>query len=52
VTAVLLSEIAATILEDDVELGGGSYTPACFGRGLIDRLDKSGLKLNVKVIDV
>ncbi|CEI38804.1 hypothetical protein FVEN_g4663 [Fusarium venenatum] len=51
-TAVLLSEIAATILEDNIELGGGSYTPACFGQSLIDRLDKSGLKLDVKVIDV
>lgn len=52
VTAILLGEIAATILEDEVELDGGSYTPACLGQGLIDRLDKSGLKLDVKIIDV
>ncbi|KAL4728548.1 hypothetical protein ACLX1H_005299 [Fusarium chlamydosporum] len=51
VTAILLGEIAATILEDEVELNGGSYTPACLGQGLIDRLDKSGLKLDVKIID-
>ena len=51
VTAVLLGEIAATILEDPIELDGGSYTPACLGQGLIDRLDKSGLKLDVKIID-
>ncbi|CAG7555562.1 unnamed protein product [Fusarium equiseti] len=50
-TAVLLGEIAATILEDPIELDGGSYTPACLGQGLIDRLDKSGLKLDVKIID-
>ncbi|RGP77745.1 hypothetical protein FLONG3_4134 [Fusarium longipes] len=51
-TAILLGEIAVTILEDDIELGGGSYTPACLGQGLIDRLDKSGLKLDVRIIDV
>ncbi|KAF5670755.1 hypothetical protein FHETE_4379 [Fusarium heterosporum] len=51
-TGMLLAEIAATILEDDVQLGGGSYTPACLGQGLVDRLDKSGLKSDIRVIDV
>ncbi|KAF4452535.1 hypothetical protein F53441_4647 [Fusarium austroafricanum] len=51
-TGMLLAEIAATILEDDIQLSGGSYTPACLGQGLIDRLDKSGLKSDVKIIDV
>ncbi|KAF4951388.1 hypothetical protein FSARC_12945 [Fusarium sarcochroum] len=51
-TGKLLAEIAATILEDDIQLAGGSYTPACLGQGLIDRLDKSGLKSDVKIIDV
>ncbi|KIL84377.1 hypothetical protein FAVG1_12397 [Fusarium avenaceum] len=51
-TGTLLAEIAATLLEDDVQLGGGSYTPACLGQGLVDRLEKSGLKSDVKIIDV
>ncbi|KAF5020756.1 hypothetical protein F66182_7216 [Fusarium sp. NRRL 66182] len=51
-TGMLLAETAATILEDDVQLSGGSYTPACLGQGLIDRLDKGGLKFDVKIIDV
>ncbi|KAF9770451.1 hypothetical protein IL306_012017 [Fusarium sp. DS 682] len=50
-TGMLLAEIAATILEDDIKLDGGSYTPACLGQGLIDRLDKSGLRSDVKIID-
>ncbi|KLO89893.1 uncharacterized protein LW93_1957 [Fusarium fujikuroi] len=50
-TGMLLAEIAATILEDDIELDGGSYTPACLGQGLVDRLDKSGFRTDVKIID-
>ncbi|KPM43505.1 hypothetical protein AK830_g3076 [Neonectria ditissima] len=50
-TGMLLAETAATILEDDNELGGGIYTPACLGQGLIDRLDKAGLKFEVKLLD-
>lgn len=48
---MLIAEIAATILEDDIQLDGGCYTPACLGQGLIDRLDDSGLKMEVKIID-
>ncbi|KAF5535919.1 hypothetical protein FPHYL_13078 [Fusarium phyllophilum] len=51
VTGMLLAEIAATILEDDIELDGGSYTPACLGQGLVDRLDKSGFRTDAKIID-
>ena len=51
VTGMLLAEIAATILEDEIKLDGGCYTPACLGQGLIDRLDDSGLKMEVKIID-
>lgn len=51
VTGMLLVEAAATILEDDVQLPGGVYTPACLGQGLIDRLHKSGLKFEVKIVD-
>ncbi|KAF7543343.1 hypothetical protein G7Z17_g10814 [Cylindrodendrum hubeiense] len=50
-TGKLLVETAATILEDDNELDGGIYTPACLGQGLIDRLDKAGLKFEVKLLD-
>ncbi|PNP86329.1 hypothetical protein FNYG_00330 [Fusarium nygamai] len=50
-TGMLLAEIAATILEDDIELDGGSYTPACLGQGLVDRLDKSGFRTDVRIID-
>ncbi|RSL58668.1 hypothetical protein CEP53_006069 [Fusarium sp. AF-6] len=50
-TGMLLAEIAATILEDEIQLDGGCYTPACLGQGLIDRLDDSGLKMEVKIID-
>ncbi|KAF5550861.1 hypothetical protein FMEXI_3623 [Fusarium mexicanum] len=50
-TGMLLAEIAATILEDDIELDGGSYTSACLGQGLVDRLDKSGFRTDVKIID-
>lgn len=49
-TGKLLAETAATILEDDNELDGGIYTPACLGQGLIDRLDKAGLKFEVKLL--
>jgi short subunit dehydrogenase-like uncharacterized protein len=31
-----------TILEDDVKLGGGVFTPACLGQPYIDRLAKDG----------
>ncbi|KAF5982926.1 hypothetical protein FCOIX_3464 [Fusarium coicis] len=51
VTGMLLAEIAATILEDEIELDGGSYTPACLGQGLVDRLDKSGFRTDVRIID-
>ncbi|KAF5575746.1 hypothetical protein FPCIR_12996 [Fusarium pseudocircinatum] len=51
VTGMLLAEIAATILEDDIELDGGSYTPACLGQGLVDRLDRSGFRTDVRIID-
>ncbi|KAH6888642.1 Saccharopine dehydrogenase-domain-containing protein [Thelonectria olida] len=50
-TGKLMAEVAMTILEDDTELGGGIYTPACLGQGLIDRFDKAGLKFEVSLID-
>ncbi|KAI1212306.1 uncharacterized protein F4807DRAFT_415543 [Annulohypoxylon truncatum] len=49
-TAVLLSQAALTMLQDDVDLKGGIYTPACLGPGYIDRLDDAGFKIETKII--
>lgn len=38
-----------TLLEDDVGLGGGFYTPCCLGQALIDRADDAGFKMEVKI---
>lgn len=47
-----MAETAMTILEDDTQLGGGVYTPACLGQSLIDRLsEKAGMKFEVSLID-
>lgn len=51
-TAVFLSEAARTLLEDDLEFGGGIYTPACLGEDYIDRLEDHGLKIETKIIDI
>ncbi|KAI1765092.1 hypothetical protein GGR53DRAFT_491504 [Hypoxylon sp. FL1150] len=50
-TAVLLSQAACTILQDDIKLSGGVYTPACLGHGYIDRLNNVGFRLETKIID-
>ncbi|KAF7554257.1 hypothetical protein G7046_g6863 [Stylonectria norvegica] len=50
-TGVFLAEIAATILQDDLKLDGGIYTPALLGQGLIDRIGKAGFNMEVKIID-
>ncbi|CAM1505491.1 Fc.00g111280.m01.CDS01 [Cosmosporella sp. VM-42] len=51
-TGKFLGEIAATILQDDLDLPGGVYTPACLGQSLIDRLDKAGFHTEVKILDL
>jgi short subunit dehydrogenase-like uncharacterized protein len=51
VTAAFLAQAARTLLEDDVGLAGGVYTPACLGQGYIDRLDEVGFKIETKIID-
>lgn len=51
VTGILVAEGALTLLEDDVGLNGGVYTAALLGQGLIDRLEKAGLKFETKVIE-
>ncbi|KHN99475.1 Saccharopine dehydrogenase / Homospermidine synthase [Metarhizium album ARSEF 1941] len=50
-TGAFLAEAARTILEDDVELGGGIFTPACLGQKYIDRASDAGFKIEVKTID-
>ncbi|KAI0181089.1 hypothetical protein GGR52DRAFT_18471 [Hypoxylon sp. FL1284] len=50
-TAVLLAQGACTILQDDVELPGGIYTPACLGQGYIDRLNDVGFSMETKMVD-
>ncbi|KAH9903672.1 Saccharopine dehydrogenase-domain-containing protein [Xylariomycetidae sp. FL2044] len=51
-TATLLAQGALTILQDDVPLKGGIYTPACLGHGFIDRLREAGFNTETKVIDL
>ncbi|KUI59820.1 hypothetical protein VP1G_07044 [Cytospora mali] len=50
-TGVFLAQGAATILEDDIDLGGGGvFTAACLGQGFVDRLDGVGFKIETKTI--
>lgn len=49
-TAILLAEAAATVLQDDVKLDGGIYTPACLGQSFIDRLDSAGFHFEVETV--
>ncbi|KAI1115072.1 hypothetical protein F5Y14DRAFT_144690 [Nemania sp. NC0429] len=50
-TAVCLSLVARVLLEDDLGLRGGVYTPACLGQGFIDRLDEAGFKMETSIIE-
>ncbi len=53
VTATLLAQGAATILQDDgIKLTGGIYTPACLGQPLIDRLKNDGVELETDIRDI
>lgn len=51
VTGILLAEAAATLLQEDVQLGGGVYTPACLGQPFIDRLDRAGFHFETKRLE-
>lgn len=53
VTAIILAQAALTILEnyDDLQLGGGIYTPACLGQPFIERLNSQGFKFETKIIE-
>ncbi|KJZ78901.1 hypothetical protein HIM_01674 [Hirsutella minnesotensis 3608] len=50
-TAVYLAQAALTILQDDVGLDGGVYTPACLGQGYVDRVNDAGFTIDVKLIE-
>ncbi|KAI9166806.1 putative trans-acting enoyl reductase [Paramyrothecium foliicola] len=51
-SGLFLAEAALTILEDDLHLEGGVYTPACLGQGFLDRADAAGFNVVVKMLDV
>lgn len=49
---MILAQAALTILQDDVKLEGGVYTPACLGQGLIDRVEENGFKFETRIVDL
>ncbi|RCI16181.1 hypothetical protein L249_2207 [Ophiocordyceps polyrhachis-furcata BCC 54312] len=51
ITALFLAQAAQTLLEDKTELPGGFYTPACLGRGYVDRVNRAGFKIDVKMLE-
>lgn len=52
VTATLIAQAAATLLQEDVGLIGGVYTPASLGQGYIDRLNENGFEIESKLLDL
>ncbi len=38
------------MLQDDVELEGGMYTPACLGQPFVDRVQRADFKFELKTI--
>ncbi len=50
VTGILMVQGALTILEDDIKLDGGVYTPACLGQSFIDRLDRAGFHFKTDTV--
>lgn len=51
VTAVLLAQAASTLLEEDVDLPGGVFTPSCLGQPFIDRLQGAGFKFESEILE-
>ncbi|GKT81057.1 saccharopine dehydrogenase [Colletotrichum tofieldiae] len=51
VTAVLLAQAASTLLEEDVDLPGGVFTPSCLGQPFIDRLQGVGFHFESKILE-
>ena len=52
VTGMFMAQAALTLLEDDVNLGGGIYTASCLGKTFIDRLLGAGMKFETKIVSV
>lgn len=50
VTAMFLAQGALTILEDNLGLDGGIYTPACLDQGFVNRANGAGFKIEVKML--
>lgn len=49
VTGIFLAQAALTVLEDELDLGGGGvFTPACLGQGFVDRVNAAGFKTETK----
>ncbi|KAH6610404.1 hypothetical protein Trco_000424 [Trichoderma cornu-damae] len=48
-TAMFCSEGARTVLEDDLGLDGGFYTPCCLGQGIIDRAHDGGFRMEIRI---
>ncbi|KAL7937604.1 Saccharopine dehydrogenase domain-containing protein [Trichoderma chlorosporum] len=48
-TAMFCSEAARTVLEDDLQLDGGFYTPCCLGQGIIDRAHDGGFNIETRI---
>lgn len=46
---MLPSQGALTLLEGDVKLPGGIYTPSCLGQPFIDRISGAGFKLETEL---
>lgn len=49
-TGAFLAQAAATLLEGDINLGGGIFTPACLGQTFVEKLDSVGFKIQVKTV--
>lgn len=50
-TGILASEAALSILQDDLKLDGGIYTPSFLGPKFVERLGEAGFKYETKLID-
>ncbi|KAK2045638.1 saccharopine dehydrogenase [Colletotrichum somersetense] len=50
-TAVLLAQAASTLLEEEVELPGGVFTPSCLGQPFIDRLQGAGFNFESRMLE-
>lgn len=52
-TGMFLAEAAITIAREKThahELGGGMLTPACLGMAYLERVQKAGLKVEIRTM--